>query len=218
MVGETNPKVFPVKLAPGESCFIVNTEMFDVSNTVADILVLPGFTELLFETLPENGFELVWKWLEHWHKNRNDRPWMKEMPMLPTNKKKEYPERPLLRPLKAVLVEFDKDFVYGTLMPNEEKCSANLLDVLHVTNFLNIKPLHSICCAALCELFKKCTDREKTMKAFDGFLDEPLTDETWKKTVEQFPWLEKNKKKEGDSASSSTTASSSTDSAAASTS
>jgi len=68
------------------------------------------------------------------------------------------------------------------------------LDLLHVANQLNIKQLHSTGCATLCELFKKCTSREKLAEIFGDFLDEPLNDESWKKTTEKFTWLSKKKK------------------------
>eukprot|EP01002_Notosolenus_urceolatus_P003484 NODE_1917_length_1254_cov_127.169295_g1587_i0.p1 GENE.NODE_1917_length_1254_cov_127.169295_g1587_i0~~NODE_1917_length_1254_cov_127.169295_g1587_i0.p1 ORF type:complete len:281 (+),score=159.83 NODE_1917_length_1254_cov_127.169295_g1587_i0:100-942(+) len=186
-------------LCHGGNTFIVKWELLlDSSATVKDLKDL-DLQELLFEQLPSNGFNLACQWLEHWFLHPAERPWVRleQEPPLPNGSKREYPERPLLKPLENILCPFDKDFVYKTVMQKgADKCDGNLLDAIHVANQLNIKPLHNILCAALAELFKKCENVDTTEKIFKEFLDEPMNEETWKKTIQEFPFLDPDAKKE----------------------
>jgi len=100
-------------------------------------------------------------------------------------------ERPLRTPLTQILSDFDKSFVYGRLILNDdEKQNENLLKVINGAYFLNIQPLRDLGCAALADIIKTKSSEEE-MRALFG-VKEPFTEEDWKRLEADLPWLKED--------------------------
>ena len=70
-------------------------------------------------------------------------------------------DKPLKAPLKELLPDWDKDYVYTKLFQNDnEKEHELLFKTLMAANFLGIDPLRDMCCAAIANMLRGKTTEQ----------------------------------------------------------
>jgi S-phase kinase-associated protein 1 len=99
-------------------------------------------------------------------------------------------DKPLKGDLKEIISQWDKDFLYGDLIKGgDEKQHDILVDVVMAANFLDIKDLLDLCCAAIANMIKGKTP-EQLKELFQ--IERDFTPEEEAKIREENRWCEES--------------------------